>query len=129
MKTYILHGKPIALKRARITKFGSYDPQRKEKGEHRALLYNQRGNIMPISEGPLELVVTFFMPIPKSTPKKKKLQDTFHFKRPDIDNLIKYILDVSQGVIITDDSLISTIIADKVYDKEPRTEFTIHKVE
>jgi len=127
MKTYILHGKPIPLQRARVTKFGAYDPQKKEKGEARALIYNQRGTAMPFDTS-VQLVVTFFMPIPKSTPKKIDLNGKLHSKRPDLDNLIKYVLDVIQPIVIKDDSLVGTIIADKIYDDNPRTEFTIMEI-
>lgn len=129
MKTYILYGKPIPLQRPRVTSFGTYDPQKKEKGEARALIYNQRGTTVPATNVPIQLVVTFFMPIPKSTPKKINLKGKFHYKRPDIDNLIKYILDVIQPILITDDSLVATIIADKIYDENPRTQFIISEIE
>ena len=129
MKTYIIYGKPIPLKRARVTRFGAYDPQKKEKEEHREMVYIQRGNVSPETEGPLELIVTFYMPIPKTTPKKILLQGTHHTKTPDIDNLVKYILDVIQPILLRNDSIVSIIIAEKVYDKNPRTEFVLHKVE
>ena len=128
MKTYILHGKPKPLQRARVTRYRTYDPQSEEKAKDRLILREQRGNVAPISDGPLDLVVTFFMKIPKSTSKKDSLNGKYHVKRPDLDNLLKYILDVAQGVLIKDDSLVSSIIADKIYDNEPRTEFTFREV-
>jgi Holliday junction resolvase RusA-like endonuclease len=129
---YILKGKPIAWKRPkRSTKPfpHSYDSQKAIKAESALELRLQRKNQRVLS-GPLTLNITFFMPIPKSTSKKKRLAliGQPHIKRPDLDNLIKYTLDVAQDVhLFTDDSEIATIKAKKIYDTIPRTEFTLTK--
>lgn len=128
MKTYILHGKPIPQKRARITRFGNYDPQKAIKNDARYLILDQRGPRPKIEGEPINVILTFFMPIPKSTPKRINLKGAPHHKRPDIDNLIKFILDVIQGVLITDDAIVSSIEAHKIYSDNPRTEITIKEL-
>lgn len=125
VKIYVIPGRPVPLQRARVTSHGAYDPQSIEKQDHRALLRDQRGAHLPLDHGPLELSVVFYMQIPKSNPKNKPLTGKFHTKRPDLDNLVKYVLDVAQPILITDDAFISTIIAEKVYDENPRTEISI----
>lgn len=47
------------------------------------------------------------------------------FIRPDIDNLIKQVLDLAQPILFTNDSIVAQLAAKKVYDLNPRTEFTI----
>jgi len=130
MKTYVLYGKPIALKRPRHTRSGiTYDPQKDEKARDAILLRRQRGTAPQIEDSPIDVSLTFYMPIPKSYPKKKLKELNVHTKRPDLDNLIKYILDVAQGVLFKDDSKICSIYAEKVYDKDQRTELTIMEIE
>ena len=48
---------------------------------------------------------------------------------PDLqDNCIKYLCDVSQNIIYKNDSAVSAIKAIKLYDMNPRTEFTITQI-
>lgn len=59
--------------------------------------------------------IIFYMPMPKSWSKKKKakLQGQPHTQRPDIDNLIKAILDG----LLEEDSGVHTIQAQKLWAK------------
>ena len=59
---------------------------------------------------------------------KDKWQEVLHTKKPDIDNLIKYVLDALQGHngYFVDDAQIIRIYAEKIYaDDDPRTEIMI----
>ena len=123
MKKYTLLGNPIPLARPRFGKH-VYDAQRVEKANAQAQLIEQHLFLPPFS-GSLLLKVSFFMPIPKGQPKKRPLSGLFHAIRPDLSNLIKFVEDVSVGVLFHDDALISSIHAQKIYDKNPRTEFEI----
>lgn len=57
--------------------------------------------------------VTFVMPMPKSWSKKKKahMEDMPHQQKPDIDNLLKALLDA----IYEDDSVVWNICATKIW--------------
>ena len=57
--------------------------------------------------------ITFYMPMPKSWSKKKKeaMDNKPHQSRPDIDNLIKSVLDA----VYVDDSTVWQISAKKVW--------------
>lgn len=131
MKVYTIPEAPIPLARPRVTKWTTYDPQKDIKATHRSILRSQRGLKYPSSDTSLSITITFFMPIPESLSKKKKhaLIKQRHTKRPDIDNLIKYVFDVAQGILFKDDAAISTITAYKVYDTNPRTEFIIMEIQ
>lgn len=65
--------------------------------------------------------MVFVMPIPKSYSKKKQaaLVGAPHTKKPDLDNLVKAVLDALNGKAFADDSVISCINASKEYGTEP----------
>jgi len=66
---------------------------------------------------------TAIMPIPKSTTKKVReliAQDPQHLKKPDVDNILKAVLDGMSGVVYRDDCIISKIRnVDKNYGATP----------
>lgn len=126
---YKLVGPPIPLKRPRFSKRGQvYDSQSAEREDSRLQLRLQH-KCKPKYYGPLELEITFFMKIPKSTPKKLKLDQQPHIKKPDLDNLIKWVLDCSTNILYHDDSIVYHVTAVKLYDTIPRTEFTITEID
>ena len=138
MISFIIKGKPKALKRHRSTRKGiMYDPSKKDKQE----IWMQIAKNKPKQplKGQIYLKLIFYMPRPKNhyrTGKYKHLlKDRFidvehHIAKPDIDNLIKMIADTIQGKrrIIYDDSQICRLQAEKLYSKKPRTEVVIQEI-
>lgn len=59
--------------------------------------------------GPVQLTVEFYLPMPK---KPKSL---FHVTKPDIDKLLRCVIDGMTGVLFLDDSQVTDIIARKSY--------------
>lgn len=123
----IIQGAPIAKKRPRFVRrgkfVGTYNPQETEEGRW---LLEAKGQVAEKLEGPIEMIINFFMPIPKSTSKKKTNEMASglidHIKKPDLDNLIKFAKDCLNGVAWRDDSQVVAIRAIKKYSREPRTE-------
>lgn len=76
----------------------------------------------PYLDGPLQLDVTFYMPIPKTRLKTIKIGQP-HISKSDLDNLIKWCCDLCTNIVYHDDAIISVINAKKIYDTNPRTEF------
>ena len=74
-------------------------------------------------ETPLHVSLFFGMPIPSSSTKSRKaaMEDGIlkHTKKPDIDNLIKAVLDALNDIAWKDDSQIIRLSAEKIYSKEP----------
>lgn len=70
----------------------------------------------------IKLELSFYLPIPKSTSKKKQRlmeQNVIkHVKKPDVDNLCKSVCDALNGVCWRDDSMITEIISRKMYATE-----------
>lgn len=58
----------------------------------------------------------------------KRSPGDWHTLTSDIDNLCKYFLDVSQGVLFKDDCIVAKLTAQKIYDDNPRTEFTVREL-
>lgn len=130
MKLYVIYGDPIPLARARFGNRRVFDCQKTEKLVSALDLKRQHADT-PIFEGPLHLDVTFFMYMPKSMNGKNKAKfiNKPHFKKPDLDNLIKFINDIcTNAELWKDDSTVVSISAKKIYSETARTEFTIKEI-
>lgn len=129
-RNYVLPGAPVPLMRPRfsIRNRSAYDPQAHIKEAAQQILRFQHHSPCPFEE-PITVKISFFMPIPKSTPKSKNLNNTPHSKRPDIDNLIKFVLDCCNNLVFKDDSIVFVITAAKLYSEDPRTELEILTLE
>ena len=131
MRIYVIPGNPVSLKRPRFSPQTNrmYNSQRNHMLVTSIGLQSQHNND-PLFEGPLHMDVIFFMPIPSKTTKKSL--DSLILKhdptRPDLDNLIKMVADIGNGILYKDDALIASISAKKVYDINPRTEFSIQSI-
>lgn len=124
-KTYIIMGEPIPLARARHGQRRTWDSQKQLKFGAGIQILNQHSHEPPI-EGPIHLNITFFMPIPKCSKKRQEeFIGTYHYCRPDISNLQKFYEDISNKICYHDDAQIAHVTALKIYDLEPRTEFTL----
>jgi len=73
-----------------------------------------QGLKLPI-ETPIKLFIRFFFSFPKSWSVKKKESRPKHTQRPDLDNLLKLVLDACNGRVWRDDSQICEIYAKKVF--------------
>lgn len=79
------------------------------------------------SKGPIELNLTFYMPIPETWSKKKKLEmdGEPHTSRPDRDNLEKGVCDALNKIAWKDDGQVCQGRTVKRYSREPRIEIEI----
>jgi len=117
---------PIAWQRAGLNGKHFFDKQHKEKLFVNIYLIQQLHG-QPIFSKAVKMSILFCMPTPKYLQKSKTLPP--HDKKPDLDNLEKFLLDsISNGVLLSDDCLVCSVSKEKVYDKNPRTEFTITEV-
>jgi len=62
-------------------------------------------------EGPVQLRVNFYLPRPKSLPKKVNS----HLKKPDLDKLVRAVKDALTRVVWKDDSQVIELMASKAY--------------
>jgi len=129
-KIYTLSGKPIPLARPRLGKTHTYDSQAKLKEASSWEIMAQRPKPFLLTKRPLQMVVTFNMGMPKAWSRIK--QDHFVSKpcltRPDVDNLLKYLLDVCNGLLFEDDSQVTSVHAKKIYSFVPSTTFQLIEI-
>ena len=108
-----LPGKPIAWARPGQSAHGRYDTQRRAKDALGLIIHNQLGIHQPL-EGKIHLEAMFYMPEPKSL--KASESGGYHSKKPDIDNLLKFYLDVCKDFhVFHDDAQVSKVEMAKVY--------------
>lgn len=102
----------------------SFNPRFKEKEYAQWQFKSQFNRNSPIA-GPIHADICFHLPIPAGTSKARK-RDMLagrlrHIKKPDVDNLTKFILDAAKKIIFDDDSQIVTLFARKIYSECPKT--------
>lgn len=113
---------PRPQQRVRLGKCGNvYNPsgQDKDKLSFLARVFYKSEPI----QGPLQLEIEFYLPLGKHK------ENGWHFKKPDISNLIKLIEDALNGICYTDDCQIVKLLATKQYSKNTRTVVRLTKVE
>ena len=129
---FTIPGKPVPQKRHRMGRGFSYDPSAPDKKRVRTeiIFQNRKKNI---HKGDVSMFITFHMQRPKSHYRTGKFKEFLkkgspykHTSKPDIDNLIKFIMDCCSGILYKDDNQVVNITANKQYaDNETRTEFYI----
>ncbi|MFP5162973.1 RusA family crossover junction endodeoxyribonuclease [Staphylococcus equorum] len=77
---------------------------------------------MLMIDKPIKLIIEFHFPLLKSWSKKKHVAMVGQYKRtkPDIDNLIKTVLDAANGHLWNDDNQIVEITSFKKYAEESK---------
>lgn len=125
---------PVAKGRPRFTRFGgTYTPAKTKIYETTiAEYYTQASKGFAFEKGtPLHVNLVFGMPIPASTSKKQRekmlVRIIKHTKKPDLDNMVKAVLDALNGVAWADDSQIVWLSALKEYSDEPYVYIYVHE--
>ena len=128
MKEYVINLVPIPWKRAGVREKVFYDRQTHEKLAFGLYLNKEHGS-EPKFVKPVHVEVVFYMPIPKSVSKRSRI--LWHRSVPDIDNLQKFVFDAINHTrtIWEDDRIVSSLVAKKVYDNNPRTHIIITELE
>ena len=135
-------GEPFGKQRPRVIARGkgasrAFTPQKTVNYENYIkLLYRQKyKNFKFEDKVPLYVQITAFYKIPPSKPKYIKglmfKGEMLPTKKPDVDNIIKIILDSLNGLAYKDDAQIVACTCQKLYvndDNEPRVEVKIEKI-
>lgn len=127
MLEYQLLGNPKALHRPRFSKGKVYNDQKRVMLVDYLSIKSQHGKRSLFFQ-PIHLEVTFYFAIPKSYSKKKHLE---LLNKPyvgvcDVDNLLKYLMDVCTGALYNNDNVITSISAQKIYSTHAKTIFSFH---
>lgn len=129
---YVLNGPPAPWARVApdFSNRRLYDTQKNLKLIIGIELSRQH-DLRDLYEGPIALDFRFYFQIPayvKNKEKRKAMIGKPHFIKPDSSNLIKFYEDVSKGILFKDDCQIAQGTWSKIYDEQPRTEFSIRRI-
>ncbi len=109
----------------------SYNPRFKEKADVQRQIKAIYRDKDPIDQA-VRVVFEFYMQIPRSATKSmhaKMLSGQIpHTRKPDIDNLNKFLCDCLKGIVIEDDNQVVEIVAKKMYGAKPHTLIFIESV-
>ena len=126
-----IYGKPQPKERPRVYKGHGITPTRTKNYE--AMIARAWAAEHPEQlSGDLHVEIRFFMPTPISWSKQKKERAERGIirpsVRPDIDNLVKIILDGLNGVAFADDKQVIELTAAKYYSANPRTAILVEEI-
>lgn len=107
---------PKGAPRPRVTKFGTYNAKGYTDYKN-AIGLAAKAKIKTPLETSISIDIEFFFEIPPSWSKKKKEAAGWHKSKPDIDNLIKGVLDGLNGIAYKDDMQVAKIAARKQYTR------------
>jgi len=130
----VIPGNPIAKARPKFCVRGkhavAYDPQKQLCDERKAeLSFLVKQDSPDDFEGyfslPLRVALSFLMPVAETGSAALKNAKKWHFElpshKPDIDNLIKLVLDLCNGILWRDDAQIVELHAFQKYSENPCT--------
>ena len=137
---FFVPGAPVGKGRPRAARRGAsvvmFTPEKT--AGYEALVAAEASNAMraeagPLFTGPLEAVLEMRIPIPVSWSKAHKaaaLAGTeLPTSKPDIDNVVKAILDACNGVVFRDDAQVVMLVATKAFSDEPGVRVVIREVQ
>ena len=124
-------GPPVPKSRARVTRTNTYQPKKTAEYERSGkwAAHIAMGRRRP-TFGPVAVQVFAYMPIPASWSvlKRSYAIGSKHYKRPDLDNIVKMALDICNGIVFHDDGQVSVIFSSKYYSEDPRLEVEVSDV-
>lgn len=130
---FTIFGEPFGKGRPRMTKKGfAYTPAKTRKKENDFLVQALSSRPDKPLGSYLSVTITAFFSIPESKSKKWKAAalacEIRPDKTPDIDNVVKGILDPLNSIFFNDDKQVVELHASKFYSDIPRVEVAIEEI-
>lgn len=128
-----IKGEPVAKARPRVTRFGTFTPQKTLNYENwvKECFVLSYGNSFVPLEGQLRASIVAYFSIPKSKSNKIKAMmaagEVRPVKKPDGDNIIKIVTDALNKLAYHDDSQLVDISVSKFYSENARVEVLIQE--
>ena len=134
---FTIYGEPVAKGRPRFSTRGkfpvAYTPEKTKAYEFEVgmMALAAMGGSKPL-EGALEAFIYVTFAVPESY-SKKRLEACLngsekHIKKPDLDNVIKSVIDGMDKIVFNNDSQITSIHATKVYGEVAKVEVMVKQV-
>jgi len=132
-------GIPVAKGRPRVSKFGTFTPQKTVYYENLvSYTFTQKYPLFKPYESELKMKITAVFEVPKSWSKKKQrealpitediLSAMGKTTKPDLDNIVKSITDALNGLAYKDDAQITSLLAHKVYGEQAKVVIEIEEM-
>jgi Holliday junction resolvase RusA-like endonuclease len=111
--------------RARVGRHGMYTPKKTTSFEAELRWHWTQSKHQMIPQAPTFVIIQCYFPYPKSL-AKKKLRPVHPITKPDLDNVLKAIMDSMNGFAWKDDNQVCSVTMAKYYTPEsPRIEMII----
>jgi Holliday junction resolvase RusA-like endonuclease len=133
---FTIYGHPVAKGRPRFSTRGkfpvAYTPEKTKTYESEVgMMAKAAMGASKVLDGALEAFIYVTFPVPTSYSKKRTeacLNDTEkHTKRPDLDNVIKAVIDGMDKIVFNNDSQITSIHSTKVYGEVAKVEVMVRQ--
>ena len=129
---FIFDYKPESKQRPRFGAKGKvYNPQRKKELGYKweAARQMRLQDSESTLESPVCVNMVFHMPMPKSWSQKRKKEQFGKpmTSKPDIDNLMKWSLDVLNGIAYQDDRYVTSGYFEKIWDYEGKAQISVQE--
>ena len=121
---------PVAKGRPRFSKLGHAITPENTRIAENLLGWNARIAMRgdkPLC-GPIDVEILFSFTKPSSWSKKKITETVDHVSKPDLDNLIKLVLDALNGIVWADDKQIRSLRAHKQYSDKDHISINVEAV-
>lgn len=114
--------KPMPSPRPRFRKAGKFVQTYMPASYMKHKEYIQKQMPKLLIKDPVKLEIYFFIPMAKSWTKKKRtlLLNKPHHIKPDIDNLLKTVMDAANNHIWNDDGQVYEIVTKKIFSQEAK---------
>jgi Holliday junction resolvase RusA-like endonuclease len=133
---FTIYGDPVPKGRPRFSTRGkfpvAYTPEKTKNYESDVgmMAKSAMGSSEPL-EGALEAFIYVTFPVPASYSKKRTeaclSNSEKHTKKPDLDNVVKAVLDGMSDIVFLSDSQITSIHATKVYGEVAKVEVIVRQ--
>lgn len=123
-------GSPTAMGRPRLGKFGTYTPP-KSQAYMKSQIQALQGAIQHPITGPVKVSVTFVHKRPQYLLKKKSPESRlWKTTKPDVDNLLKMVLDImTYSRMWNDDNQVVKVVCEDYFcskAEEPHTQWAVY---
>jgi Holliday junction resolvase RusA-like endonuclease len=129
IREFEISEKPEPNRASVVTRWGTFDPKKEKKNLFRMNIKDLIKDPDMKKETPISLEIVFELPISKAVGKRDRalmLENKLkHVKRPDVDNLQKFLLDTLKALAFHDDSQIWDIHVRKIHSEVASTKVKI----
>lgn len=135
---FVVLGQPVGKGRPKFSNMGNfvraYTPDKTTNYENLVkIAFQCNENCKHLGDAPLGVKIVAFFQTPKSLSKKKQaMAESGELRpctKPDVDNIVKIVLDALNGIAYDDDRQVVKLSFNKFYSTEPRVVIEIEQLD